>query len=459
MYAYLSASVLIQIKRARRSRPISLYVRAHCLTHAESTGLIWINAGCAADRRYSAPMDAPTVTGRSPALRSQRFALFDYGFRPFFLFAGLHALVFVPLWLWIHMDAAVPLSRLPPQFWHGHEMIYGFVGAAIAGFLLTAVPSWTGSRGFGGWPLIGLSALWFAGRAAFAACNWLPTWAIATVELSFLPAVAALLAPPLLRARNRNTPMLVVLGVLWLIDAAFMTAMTLSDPLLAQGALHAAINLVLILVTVISGRIVPAFTANALRARGEAVTISARPWLDRGVIALMIVVAIVDVIGANPLASGTLAVLAAFGHAWRLAGWQGFKTLREPILWALHVGYAWLPIGFALKALWLLGGVSWAFSWVHAFTMGVFGTMILAVMTRVSLGHTGRPLVVSRSIAAAYLVLAAAVVVRIWGSQLDVLGYGSALKLSGAFWCIAFALYLLVYTPILIRPRVDGKPG
>jgi uncharacterized protein involved in response to NO len=215
----------------------------------------------------------------------------------------------------------------------------------------------------------------------------------------------------------------------------------------------------LILVTVIGGRIVPSFTANALRGRGETVAISTRPWLERGVIALMIAVAIVDAVGANPLASGALAVLAALAHAWRLAGWQGLKTLRTPILWALHVGYAWLPIGFALKALWLLGSVPWAFNWIHAFTMGVFGTMILAVMTRASLGHTGRPLVVSPFIAAAYLVLAAATVVRLWAAPLQVLGYGSALTVAGALWCIAFSLYLLVYTPILIRPRVDGKPG
>lgn len=404
-------------------------------------------------------MEPDTVAGRAVAPRLRRLALFDYGFRPFFLLAGIHALVFVPLWLWIHTHASAPLPVLPPQFWHGHEMIYGFVGAAIAGFLLTAVPSWTGSRGFGGWPLIALSTLWIAGRVAFAAGDALPIWAIAIIELSFLPSLAALLAPPLLRARNRNTRMLAVIGVLWLIDATFIAAMSRQDPLLAQRALHAAVNLVLILVTVIGGRIVPSFTANALRARGAAVAISTRPWLERGLVVVMIAVAIVDAAGANPVASGALAVLAFLAHAWRLAGWQGLKTLREPILWALHIGYAWLPIGFALKALWLLGGVTWAFNWLHAFSMGVFGTMILAVMTRASLGHTGRPLVVSRFIAAAYIVLTAAVMVRTWAAPLQVLGYGQALTVAGALWSAAFALYLLVYTPILMLPRVDGKPG
>jgi uncharacterized protein involved in response to NO len=397
------------------------------------------------------------VTAGTPALRTHRFALFEYGFRPFFLLAGLHALVFVPLWLWIRLRSAAPLAMLPPQFWHGHEMIYGFVAAAIAGFLLTAVPGWTGARGFAGWPLIGLSALWVAGRVAFLAGDHLPGWAIAALELTFLPALAALLAVPLLRARNRNTPMLVVLAALWLIDAAFVLGMTGRDPVLAQRALHAAINVVLILVTVIAGRIVPAFTANALRARGGTVAIVTRAWLERGVIGLMIAVAIADVISANPMASGALALLAALAHLCRFVSWQGHKTWRAPILWALHVGYAWLPIGLALKALWLLGGVPWAYNWIHALTMGVFGTMILAVMTRASLGHTGRPLVVSRAIAAAYLILTLATIVRLCAPLY--VAYGDSLALAGAFWFIAFALYLVVYAPILIRPRLDGKPG
>jgi uncharacterized protein involved in response to NO len=213
-----------------------------------------------------------TVARLDPAPAIKRCALFDYGFRPFFLLAGVHALVFVPLWLWIRSHASAPLSTLPPPFWHGHEMLYGFVVAAVAGFLLTAVPSWTGTRGFGGKPLVLLTALWLAGRVAFAVGEGLPIWAIALAELSFLPALACLLAPPLLRARSRNSPMLAVLGALWLIDVAFVVALDRADPLLAQRALHTAINLVLILVTVIGGRIVPAFTGNALRARGSRAT-------------------------------------------------------------------------------------------------------------------------------------------------------------------------------------------
>ena len=404
-------------------------------------------------------MDATTLSSHSSAGYLRRFALFDYAFRPFFLLAGVYALVSVPLWLWVYAQGVTPISGLAPQFWHGHEMIYGFVAAAIAGFLLTAVPSWTGARGFGGRPLIFLTVLWMAGRIAFFAGDRLPFWIVAALELSFLPAVAMMLAPPLLRARNRNTPMLFLVGVLWLIDAAFIAGANHADAVLAQQALHLAINLVLVLITVIGGRIVPAFTASALRSRGEPVAIAARPWLDRAVIGLMIAVALVDAVASSSLAAGGLAAIAAVAHAFRLATWHGHKTVREPIVWALHIGYAWLPIGFALKALWLLGGVPWSALWLHAFAMGAFATMILAVMTRASLGHTGRPLVVSRAIAAAYLILTAGVIVRVSALAIPPDAYRHALALAGALWCAAFALYLFVYAPILWRPRVDGKPG
>lgn len=338
-------------------------------------------------------------------------------------------------------------------------MLYGYAGAAIAGFLLTAVPSWTAARGFAGLPLIALAALWLAGRAAMAAAAFIPAWLVGVLELAFLPVLAALLAPPLLRARNRNTPMLAVLGVLWLTDVAFVVAMHSGDALLAQRALRLAIDFVLILVTIIGGRIVPAFTANALRRHGEKMQIVARPWLDRLVIALMVTIAFVDAVRPDSAASGGLAALVAAAHALRLSGWRGRWTLREPLLWVLHVGYAWLPLGFGLKALWLLGGVSWSAHWLHAFTMGVFGTMILAVMTRASLGHTGRELAVGRTIGVAYLILTAAVVVRVFAPAANFAGYRGSIIVAGVLWTLAFILYLTVYAPILWRPRVDGRPG
>ena len=393
-----------------------------------------------------------------PAAR-RRFALFDYGFRPFFLLAGVHALGAVGLWLWIYAGGWKPLPSLPPQLWHGHEMIYGFVAAAVAGFLLTAVPSWTGARGFAGAPLIGLVILWIAGRVAFVAAPSLPVWLIAALELSFLPALAAMLALPLLRARNRNTPMLLVLGVLWLVDVAFVIAVASANIELAQQALRLAVDFILILITIVGGRIVPAFTANALRQRGIAADVTSRAWLEPWVIATMIAIAIADAVAPDSKLSAALAAVAALAQALRLSAWRGLKSLREPIVWVLHAGYAWLPIGLALKANWLLGGAPWASHWLHAFTMGAFGSMILAVMTRAALGHTGRPLTVVKPIALAYLVLSAAAVVRVFGPAIPTLEYLITVRLAGALWEAAFALYVVVYAPILWSPRLDAKPG
>ena len=171
----------------------------------------------------------------------------------------------------------------------------------------------------------------------------------------------------------------------------------------------------------------------------------------------MVAIAIVDVVRPDSMMSGVLAAFAAAAHALRLAGWRGRRTLREPILWVLHIGYAWLPIGLALKALWLLADVSWSAHWLHAFTMGVFGTMILAVMTRASLGHTGRPLIVSRTTALSYFILTVAVIVRLFGALL--LDYRATIVLAGSLWTLAFAPFLFVYAPILWGPRADGKSG
>ncbi|HEY8051326.1 MAG TPA: NnrS family protein, partial [Steroidobacteraceae bacterium] len=183
-------------------------------------------------------------------------------------------------WLWIYTVGALPLPRQPPQLWHGHEMVFGFVAAAIAGFLLTAVPSWTGARGFAGAPLVALTLVWLGGRLAFAFAAVLPFTVVAVCELAFLPALAVLVAPPLLRARNRNTRLLLVLAGIWATDLVFVIALGRGDVLLARGALLVAIDIVLLLITIIGGRIVPAFTTNALRARGMAADLRSSSWVE-----------------------------------------------------------------------------------------------------------------------------------------------------------------------------------
>jgi uncharacterized protein involved in response to NO len=387
------------------------------------------------------------------------FALFDYGFRPFFMLGGTYALVMIPWWMYRFAHGGASFDGLPPMYWHAHEMIYGFVMAAIAGFLLTAVPSWTGERGFAGAPLITASVLWLAGRIAMGMAGDIPFWVLAVAELALVPWLIALLAPPILRTRNRNLPLLAVLLVLWLIDAAFVASLWRVDAALASGAARLAIDFVLVLITVIGGRIVPAFTANALRRRGGEPNLVTRAWLEYAVIGLMVAIAVVDVFAPNGAASGTLAAIAALAHGWRIIGWRSFRTRGEPILWILHVAYAWLPLGLALKACALLGDAAWASKWLHALGTGAIATMILAVMTRVALGHTGRALVVSRSIAVAYLLLIFTALLRTFGIVLFPAHYLSTLTVAALTWMASFGIFLVVYAPILWRPRADGRAG
>ena len=394
-----------------------------------------------------------------PQPESTRFALFDYGFRPFFLLCGLLALAIVPLWLFRFAHASVSFGALPGVYWHAHEMLFGFIGAAIAGFLLTAVPSWTGSPGFAGRPLIIMVALWLAGRVAMAMTDVLPFWLAASIELALLPMLLILLAPPIVRARNRNLPILGVITVLWLIDAAFMRALGQGDILLAAGAARVAVDLVLVLVVVIGGRIVPAFTGNALRRLGADVAPVSRGWLEIIAIGSVVAITLCDLFFPDTPAAGVLAAVAAAAHAVRLAGWRSFRVRGEPILWVLHVAYAWVPIALALKATWLLGDSGFAAKWQHALTYGAFGTMILAVMTRASLGHTGRPLVVTRSIAVAYVLLTAGAALRVFGGALVPEHYLLTLSASGLAWSAAFAIFVWVYGPILMSPRIDGRQG
>ncbi len=274
-----------------------------------------------------------------------------YGFRPHFLLAGLAALVLLPAWA-LNLVAGLPLGTdWPPTLWHAHEMLFGFIASAIAGFLLTAVPSWTGQKGYAGAPLAALAGLWLLARVLVATSARWPHWLPAIVDLAFLPLLAALVAVPLVRSRNRNTPLLLVLLLFWACNLVFHLALLRADPPLARHALYLGIDLVLVLVTVIGGRIVPSFTTSGLRQRGVAIAVASRPWLTTLAVAGMIAVALGDAFWPDQRIGGWLAAVAALAQGARMAQWQATRTLRMPILWVLHLAYAWLPVGLALKAL------------------------------------------------------------------------------------------------------------
>lgn len=401
----------------------------------------------------------PTESHRRIATASTAVTLFGYGFRPFFLAAGVIAVLLIPWWA-AFLAWGVPLgTSWPPALWHGHEMLFGFIVAAMAGFLLTAVPSWTGGRGFAGWPLALLAGLWVLGRAVVATSAIWPLPLVAAIDLMFLPALTGFVLPPLARERNRNTPLLAVLAALWGTDVVFYWGLFHTDLMLARHALFVGIDIILVLVTVIGGRIVPAFTSSALRQRGIGSPLRAWRALTPLSVGIMVAVAVVDIWKLESELAGWVALAAAVIQAVRLSEWRGLRTLSMPIVWVLHLAYLWLPVGLALKALAILGGFSFAAFYLHALTIGAVATMIVAVMTRASLGHTGRPLVVARPTACAYALLAAAALVRVFGPSLIALPYAQVVELAAALWTAAFILYLWVYAPILTRPRADGKPG
>ena len=400
--------------------------------------------------------DNTVANGRIPRMPN---AVWGYGFRPFFLGAGALAALLIPWWagalVW-----GIPLGTVwPPSLWHGHEMLFGFVVAAIAGFLLTAVPSWTGERGFAGTPLIVLATLWVLGRAVAATSALWPPSVVAGFDLLFLPALAGLVLPPLVRAGNRNTPLLAVLAALWGTDIAFYWGLFHGGLALARHALLIGIDIVLLLVTVIGGRIIPAFTNAALKQRGVPSAVHAWRAMTPVAVGAMLALTVIDLWSPEGRAAGGLAAGAAVIQAVRLAQWQGLRTVRAPIVWVLHLGYLWLPLGLALKALALLAGAGFAAFYVHALTIGAAATMIMAVMTRASLGHTGRPLVVARPTACAYGLLTAAAATRVFGPALLPFAYTTVIALAAIFWTAAFALFLAVYAPILLSPRADGKSG
>ncbi len=382
--------------------------------------------------------------------------LFAYGFRPFFLLAGLYGALAVPLWLglytgWIGLEPA-----LPPALWHGHEMLFGYATAVLAGFLLTATPGWGGTDPVRGRSLAVLAALWLGGRLGVTFAGAVPGFA-AVIDLAFLPAVVVAIAPALRVAPRRNLIFLPLLGVLTLANLLVHL-----DALgLVQGfgprALVAALDLFALMIGLVGGRIVPTFTANALKAQGSPVAVRPFGLCDRLAIASLVAVLLADVLDLAPLA-GTLALLAALLNGLRMRGWATRRILREPILWVLHLGYGWLVVGLGWKGLVELLAFAPPSEALHGIAVGAVGTMTLAVMSRAALGHTGRPLRVAAPIVASYVLVSSAALVRLVGALLAGDLLVSALLISGLLWTTAFAIFSAVYAPMLTRPCLDGRP-
>jgi uncharacterized protein involved in response to NO len=278
---------------------------------------------------------------------------------------------------------------------------------------------------------------------------------VAIIDLAFVPALALTVLPAMIRSGNRRN--FVFIGMLAALFAAnlhfHLAGADRVEPL------RLAINVVLLMVALVGGRILPAFTSSGLKQRGIDIQIKRYPLLDISALLATLAVLIVDLLLPATTLAALAAALAAILLALRLARWQGHRTLHDPIIWVLHIAYAWLPVGLALKAAWLFGAPVPQASWLHALTSGAFSMMILAVMSRAALGHTGRELIAAGPVVAAYWLVGAAALVRVFGPMLAGEAWRLWMIASGSLWGLGFLLYVVVYAPILCGPRADGRAG
>jgi len=385
-----------------------------------------------------------------PRYRStDAWPLLSAGFRPFFLAAGLWACLAMLVWVLMLRGVVALPTAFDPITWHFHELLFGFVAAAIGGFLLTAIPNWTGRLPLQGAPLATLVLLWILGRVAVATSAWTGPLIGAVGDLAFLVALFAVVAREILAGRNwRNAPMLAALAFLIAANTLIHIGFAGGTDWTNYGK-RLAIGIVIMLISLVGGRIIPSFTANWLRRRDADSFPAAFGPFDKATLALSLLALAGWIVFALTPVSGALLAAAAAAHAIRLLRWQGGATTAEPLLWILHVAYAWIPVGFAL-----LGLSAWrpdlATTAIHALTAGAMGTMILAVMTRATLGHSGRDLTAGKGTVAIYLLVLLATAARLIAPFLDSV-YAGALDLAGTAWIAAFALFVALYLPLYVR--------
>jgi uncharacterized protein involved in response to NO len=387
---------------------------------------------------------------RRPTRPPPAIAVLELGFRPFYLLAGLWAIVAMQFWLAELHGHVWRSDSLPGMFWHGHEMIFGFAAATVAGFTLTAVRNWTQRQtARHGW-LAALVLLWLAGRLVF-----LSRPAAGALDLAFLPAVALAIGINIVRARQwRNLFLPLLLLLLAGCNLGFHLGAAGGDAVAMTISLRAALFILVMLEIAIAGRVIPGFTANALATAAPL----RNAGLDRFAIAAA---AAAFVLACTPVPAAIAAAVAAVAgaaHLARLSGWKPWRVTGSPMLWVLHAAYAWIGIGLLLLAAAQMEWIAITAA-IHAFAVGATGGLIIGMMTRTARGHTARPVKAGRLEVSAYVLVGAAAVVRVGIAVVPGLPYLAGLDLAGSLWCAGFLLFVLRFAAWLIRPRADGLPG
>jgi len=380
-------------------------------------------------------------------------------FRPLFAGAASFACLSIALW-GLFLAGVLPLPlQVDPLFWHSHEMLFGMVSAAVGGFLLTAAQNWSGLRGLHGRELQLLFCCWLLGRIGFFLP--IPAHAQALLDLLYLPALALSLALPIWRARlYRNLFFVPVLLLLTLCNALMWFGQLHAKPLLQQHAIHSALMLICMLMLIIGGRVLPGFTANGLKQPVR----PALPWLNNLALGLAWLVTLLELSMQQALlpwqVPASLALLAGLCNGWRWLRLAPWRTVRVPLLWSLHLAYGCVCLGFVLLALQQSGLLPVSRSLVlHVFTVAGMGLMILSMMSRVSLGHSGRALQPPAALRIAFVLLGIAALSRVLFAAMFPAWYSGAVFVAASCWVLGFAIFVVCYWSILSQPRVDGRPG
>lgn len=390
--------------------------------------------------------------GGIPRLRPEPLALLSYGFRPFFLGAALWACIAMVLWIGLLSGLWTFAIGYGGIAWHAHEFLFGYIAAVMTGFLLTAIPNWTGRLPLQGKPLLALFVLWLAGRVAMLTTDWIGTGAATIVDCAYLLTVTALISREIVAGGNwRNLRVAVLVAFTAIANIVFQ-----AEVLVHAGAnygLRLGVAAIVALIMVVGGRVTPSFTSNWLTRQGSQTRPAALGRFDIGAIVLGAIALIAWI--AAPDWSGTAALLLvmAIAQAARLSRWTGARTWREPILFVLHLGYAFVPLGalvLSISILWpRIMPTSGA---LHAWTTGAMGLMTLAIMTRATLGHTGRDVTSTPTTLAIYGAVLVAALARIAAPLLPAFYYQMLLT-AGVAWFSAFAIFVLTYGPMLVRAK------
>lgn len=378
--------------------------------------------------------------------------LLRLGFRPFYIGGALLAALMVPLWVAIFLGPVQLAPNAPPLLWHAHEMLFGFAVAIIVGFLMTAGKAWTGLATPRGPALGALALLWLAARVASVVG---PYSVYAVLDMALLPLVAAILVNVLLRAGNhRNLPLALILALLASANLIFHLAVMGVLQVPAIAPLYAGLALIVMIESVMAGRVIPAFTM----AVTPGLKLVAVVWIERATLGATALGLALWVFAPASIVGLVVLALASALHVRRLLRWQPAVTLKRPILWILHAAYAWIPVGLALLALAQTGLVPVS-AGVHALAVGATGGLIIGMITRTARGHTGRPLMASKAEVLAYALVMSAAVLRVLLPLVAPSLYGYALVGAAAAWSSAFVIYLWLFTPWLMSTRLDGKDG